>query len=189
MTLTGRIGNETKFKTAFVETTYGIERYQASPYAINIVVFGAATALNLEKLGKGLKVPSNFSIMDVNDAYIGYFEDYLLLGMTPFFKKLHQPIPQKTKLASELPTTISNKYGNKTNVVELDKAIDYFSKRFLDKLSAKYQETELKMRHLEDAEFAEFERKRDTSCPEGRCEYISQIIDEFEGILPKSDEF
>ena len=27
MTLSGKIGNETKFKTAFVETTYGIERY------------------------------------------------------------------------------------------------------------------------------------------------------------------
>jgi hypothetical protein len=47
MTLLGKLGNETKFKTAFVETTYGIERYQASPYAVNIVVFGACTAINL----------------------------------------------------------------------------------------------------------------------------------------------
>ena len=47
-----------------------------------------------------------------------------------------------------------NIYGNKTNVVELDKAIDYFSKRFLHKLASKYQETDLKMKHIEDIEFA-----------------------------------
>jgi hypothetical protein len=87
MTLLGKLGNETKFKTAFVETTYGIERYQASPYAVNIVVFGACTAINLQQLGPGQKLPTNFSILDLQDAYIGYFDDYLLLGATPFFKK------------------------------------------------------------------------------------------------------
>ena len=84
---------------------------------------------------------------------------------------------------------IANLYGNKTNVVEFDKALDHFSKRFLGKLVAKYEENEIKRQELEDVEFAEFERKREASCPDGRCEYITKIIDEFEGISPKSDEF
>ena len=84
---------------------------------------------------------------------------------------------------------IANFYGNKTNVVEFDKALDHFSKKFLEKIVAKYEENELKKLELDEVEFAEFERKRDASCPEGRCEYITKIIDEFEGISPKSDEF
>jgi Ran GTPase-activating protein (RanGAP) involved in mRNA processing and transport len=88
-----------------------------------------------------------------------------------------------------MPSLIANKYGNKTNVVELDKAIDYFSKRFMEKLAKKYQENEVKMKDSEDIEFKEFERKRDGSCKQGRCEYITRIIDEFEGARPKSDEF
>jgi len=84
---------------------------------------------------------------------------------------------------------IANLYGNKTNVVELDKAHDHFSKKFLEKIVAKYEENELKKQELEDAEFAEFERKREVSCPDGRCQYITKIIDEFEGIISKGDEF
>ena len=189
MNLSGRI-NSTNFKTAYVETTYGIGRYESTPYTVNIVVFGALAAINGKKmLGSGFLVPGNFSIMDLQDAYLGYFQDYILVGLTPFFKKARQPIPQNRTLTSELPPLISNLYGNKTNVMEIDKAADYFSKKFLNQLVAKYEENELKKQELEDVEFAEFEKKRDNSCPEGRCEYITKIIDEFEGISPKSDEF
>ena len=105
-------------------------------------------------LSKGVKLPTDLGFMNLLDAHIGYFEDYILIGLSPFFKKIRQPIPQKTSLASELPSTIPNVYGNKANVVELEKAIDYFSKRFMEKLAAKYQETDLKMKHIEDLEFA-----------------------------------
>ena len=128
--------------------------------------------------------------MDLQDAYLGHFQDYILVGLTPFFKKARQPIPQNRTLTSaELPPMIAKLYGNKTNVVEFDKALDFFSKKFMEKLVAKYEEHEQKKYELEDVEFAKFERKRDASCPEGRCEYITKIIDEFEGISPKSDEF
>lgn len=89
--------------------------------------------------------------------------------MTPFFKKARQPIPQNRTLTHELPPMIAGLYGNKTNVVEIDKGLDHFAEKFLTKLVAKYQENELKKLEMEDTEFTEFERKRDSSCAEGRC--------------------
>jgi hypothetical protein len=93
MNITGRI-NYTNFESAFVETTYGIGRYESTPYTINIVVFGALAFINGRRmLGKGFSLPGNFSIMDLQDAYLGHFEDYILVGLTPFFKKARLPIP------------------------------------------------------------------------------------------------
>ena len=83
-------------------------------------------------------------MMDLQDAHLGHFQDYMLVGLTPFFKKTRQPIPQNPTLTSEFPRFIANLYSNKTNVVEFDKALDYFSKKFMDKLVAKYEENELK---------------------------------------------
>lgn len=45
MNVSGRI-NSTNFKTAYVETTYGIGRYESTPYTVNIVVFGALAFIN-----------------------------------------------------------------------------------------------------------------------------------------------
>lgn len=33
------------FESCYIQTTYGIERYEATPFVINIIVFGALTAL------------------------------------------------------------------------------------------------------------------------------------------------
>jgi hypothetical protein len=34
------------FQTAYSSTTYGISRYETTPYLINIIKFGALTVLN-----------------------------------------------------------------------------------------------------------------------------------------------
>jgi hypothetical protein len=192
MNLSGRLNGSTpgyvpNFETAFIETAYGIGRYESTPYPVNIVVFGALTVINNRMLRKGMILPSNFSSisMELKDAYLGYFSDYLLLGLTPYFSKAKPSTPTNKNLTSELPPMIANVYGNKTNVVELDKAVDYFADRFLNKLINKLEENDLLRREVEDADFAEFERKRDVSCDDGRCEYITRIIDELEGISPK----
>lgn len=73
MNVSGRI-NYTNFQTSYVETTYGIGRYESTPYPINIVVFGALAVINGNRLlRKGILVPSNFSMLDLQDAYLGYF--------------------------------------------------------------------------------------------------------------------
>jgi hypothetical protein len=59
----------------------------------------------------------------------------------------------------------------------------------MEKLAKKYEESENKGKEKEEREFEEFERKREKGCKQGRCEYITRIIDEFEGARPKSDEF
>ena len=42
----------------------------------------------------GIEVPSNFSLLYVNNSYIGYYDDYIALGLTPHFKKVPPPPPQ-----------------------------------------------------------------------------------------------
>jgi hypothetical protein len=87
MNISGRI-NSTDFKTAYVETTYGIGRYEATAFTLNIVKFGALAVINGKNmLGKGVILPGNFSILNIEDVYLGYFEDYMLVGLTPHFKK------------------------------------------------------------------------------------------------------
>jgi hypothetical protein len=58
MTLRGYIYS-VDFTTCYVETTYGISRYESTPYTINIIKFGALIVLNGKKfLGKGFDIPS-----------------------------------------------------------------------------------------------------------------------------------
>jgi hypothetical protein len=65
MNLSGRI-NSTDFKTAYVETSYGIGRYESTAFTLNIVKFGALAAINGKNLlGKGFLVPANFSMLNI----------------------------------------------------------------------------------------------------------------------------
>jgi hypothetical protein len=81
------------FESCYIQTTYGIERYEATPFVINIIVFGALTALKMNFFEPGLELPRNFSLLYVNNPYLGYYDDYIALAMTPVFKK----IPPKPK--------------------------------------------------------------------------------------------
>lgn len=82
------------FESCYVQTTYGIERYEATPYVINIIVFGALTALRVNFFENGIEIPKNFSLLYVNNTYLGYYDDYIALGLTPHFKKVPPPPPQ-----------------------------------------------------------------------------------------------
>ena len=47
------------FQTAYSQTTYGISRYETTPYLINIIKFGALTVLNGKNfLMKGIPIPT-----------------------------------------------------------------------------------------------------------------------------------
>lgn len=65
MNISGRI-NSTDFKYAYVETTYGIGRYESTSFTLNIVKFGALAAINGKKmLAGGFLVPANFSLLNI----------------------------------------------------------------------------------------------------------------------------
>jgi hypothetical protein len=91
------------FDTAYAQTFFGTSRYECTPYTMNIVKFGALIVLNGKHfLRKGLEIPRNFSMLYIKDAYLGYFDEYIVLGLTPHFKKL-----QNVGLSSEHPNTKS----------------------------------------------------------------------------------
>ena len=82
-------------------------------------------------------MPSNFSYLDLKDAYLGYFDDYLLLGLTPHFKKAKQPIPQNKTLQAE-PQSLKAKQPSTNDTFEV--AMDRFAQRFIDNLFSRYDE-------------------------------------------------
>ena len=53
---------------------------------------------------------------------------------------------------------------------------------------AKFDEFEKQRREQQDEDFEKFEKMRDEDCEPGRCDYISRIIDEMEGIKPNKNE-
>ena len=58
----------------------------------------------------------------------------------------------------------------------------------MTRLMSKYEEYERQRREQYDEEFEEFERMRDEDCEPGKCEYITRIIDQMEGIKPNKSE-
>jgi hypothetical protein len=81
------------FKRAYVETTYGVSRFEASPFLINIIKFGALIAVNDIVLAEGVFIPHNItSFMNIKDFFLGYYDTYIALGLTPHFNKPIRPI-------------------------------------------------------------------------------------------------
>jgi len=74
-------------------------------------VFGALTALRVNFFEDGIEIPSNFSLLYVNNTYLGYYDDYIALGLTPHFKKIPPPPPQ--------PKNDTNEDDNKKNNTSL----------------------------------------------------------------------
>jgi len=87
MTVYGKILS-LDFKSAYTTTTYGIPRYEHTPYIINIIKFGGLVVVNGWRMLKyGVTLPKQFSMLNVDNLYLGYYDDYIALGLTPFFKK------------------------------------------------------------------------------------------------------
>ena len=58
MTIGGQILS-VDFETAYSSTTYGVSRYETTPYLIYIIKFGTLIVLNgHDFLGKGIPIPS-----------------------------------------------------------------------------------------------------------------------------------
>ena len=125
-------------------------------------------------------MPTDFSaaFMQLKDAFIGYFTDYIMIGLSPYFSRTPKAQLQSRRRKLSSPPLIPNLYGNKTNVMRADKALDYFADRFLNKLLDHFEENERK--EAEEAEFQEFLGKRNEGCNRGFCDYVTKIIDEME---------
>jgi len=58
-------------------------------------------------LGKGVPLPRSFSLLNIDNMHLGYEDEYIALGLTPFFKKI--PIPPKNNSNNTNDTNPSNK--------------------------------------------------------------------------------
>ncbi len=58
-------------------------------------------------LGKGYPIPNSFNLLNVNNLYLGYEDEYIALGLTPYFKKI--PNPPKNNSNNTNDTNPTNK--------------------------------------------------------------------------------
>ena len=58
--------------------------------------------------------------------------------------------------------------------------MDRFAQRFIDNLFSRYEDMQREVQMEQDRNFAEFLRKRMVNCDQGRCGYITEIIDQME---------
>jgi|LauGreDrversion4_2_1035121.scaffolds.fasta_scaffold474270_2 hypothetical protein len=57
MTIYGTI-DSVDFETGYIETTYGVGRYESTPFTMNIIKFGALIVLNGDDfLKSGIPIP------------------------------------------------------------------------------------------------------------------------------------
>lgn len=102
-------GNITKFefKSAYAQTEYGIDRYETTPFLMNIAFFGGMSVVNkMIRLNK-TEIPSKWGYFEMKDLTLDYFDNYMAMGITPMFKKFN---------ASDWSN--STYYNNKTTPVK-----------------------------------------------------------------------
>lgn len=170
------------FTQAFIETTYGVARFEASPFLINIIKFGALIAVNDIVLSKGVPVPSNITnFMDIKDLFLGYYDDYIALGLTPKFNKVKKPVKPTNNTNGTVvdPPTPAPK-----NVTTKQTLVERIASKLYDIHQSVYgEESQDYETGIPDDSgfFKHFDAQRlSMSCEPGKCGYISDVIDQME---------
>jgi hypothetical protein len=119
-------------------------------------------------------------LLNIKDVYLGYYNEYIALGLTPHFKKIPKPInhttdddlKNKTAVNGTAPSFMDRMMSNLYKLTE-DMTQPFRSKPTLQE--SLFDEDD------DFAFFENFDKKRlGQSCEQGRCGYISEIIDELE---------
>ena len=118
-------------------------------------------------------------MLNIKDVYLGYYNEYIALGLTPHFKKIPKPINQ-TDDGSKNDTAV-----NGTAPAFMDRLMSNLYKLTEDMTQPFRTKPTLQQSLFDEdddsAFFEKFDKKRlGQSCEQGRCGYISEIIDELE---------
>ena len=95
---------ELYFNDTYSTTDY-YPTYRQSNFTINIALYGLASMMNGYLYEGDIGVPSSWGYFNMQDLFLGYFDNYIAFGITPKFKKYN---------ASDFNTSKDTNTTNKT---------------------------------------------------------------------------